>query len=240
MSAAGFVISSSCFWLTVTRQIESARLDTLVERLTLQNRNCSSFVRNEIAPDSIPSAFVIWLTSGVKSPSIPLLPYFEAAMSYPLRRLSTVVSAFILQITGFEIATAGTEIFIEGLTVSVTTACDGLTLLQNLLWVSWIVIIWRHTTTKRRLVHMLLVINASFIVNTLRVITLCLLVYWFGPDILASQTHIIIGWLAVLAATALYLAMEFSFSATRLPSESPDQGTDGQAQPERRTGLETI
>jgi exosortase len=145
---------------------------------------------------------------------VPVLPLFEAALSYPLRRLSALLAAGLLAIGPGEVRLAGTELSWGELRVSVTSACSGLTLLQNLLWVAWWTVLLRHVGFWPRCMHALLAVPAVIIANTLRVVALALGAAWFGEGILTGAPHVIIGWAAVALAAGLFLAMEQLFPAT--------------------------
>jgi exosortase len=141
---------------------------------------------------------------------VPMLPLFEAALSYPMRRLSALLAAGLLSIGPGETQLTGTELAWGGLKVSVTSACSGLTLLQNLLWVAWWTVLLRHRGFWPRLGHGLLAVPAVLAANTLRVVALALGAAWYGEQILVGTPHVVIGWLAVALAAGLFLAMEHS------------------------------
>ena len=149
---------------------------------------------------------------------VPVLPLFEATLSYPMRRLSALLAARLLAMGPGSVHLAGTELTWGGLKVSVTSACSGLTLLQNLLWVAWWTVLLRHRGFWHRLAHGLLAVPAVVLANTLRVVALALGAAWYGEQILLSTPHLVIGWIAVALATVLFLAMERLFPATALPT----------------------
>lgn len=152
---------------------------------------------------------------------VPMLPLFEAALSYPMRRLSALLAAGLLSIGPGNVELAGTELSWGDLRVSVTSACSGLTLLQNLLWVAWWTVLLRHRGFLSRFAHGLLAVPAVVMANTLRVVALALAARWFGEQILVGTAHVVIGWVAVALAAGLFLAMEQAFPAT---AEARPQG----------------
>jgi exosortase/archaeosortase family protein len=143
-----------------------------------------------------------------------VLPLLEAALSYPMRRLSALLAAGLLSLAPGETHLAGTELSWGGLKVSVTSACSGLTLLQNVLWVAWWTVLLRHRGFAQRAVHALLAVPAVLIANTLRVLALAVGAAWYGEQILVGTPHVVIGWAAVALATLLFLAMEQLFPAS--------------------------
>jgi exosortase/archaeosortase family protein len=142
---------------------------------------------------------------------VPVLPLLEAALSYPMRRLSALLAAGLLSLAPGETHLAGTELRWGGLKVSVTSACSGLTLLQNLLWVAWWTVLLRHRGFAHRTFHALLAVPAVLIANTLRVLALAVGAAWYGEQILLGMPHLVIGWAAVAVAALLFLAMEQVF-----------------------------
>ena len=145
--------------------------------------------------------------------AVPLIPLFEASMSYPMRRLSALLASFLLSVGPETVGLRGTEIYYGDLTVSVTSACDGLTLLQNLAWIAWWAVLMRHSGFWKRLAHGLIAVPAVLISNTLRIIALALWASAEGPQVLASAGYLYIAWTAVAVAAALFLAMENLFSS---------------------------
>jgi exosortase len=147
--------------------------------------------------------------------AVPLIPIFEASLTFPMRRLSALLASFLLSIGPDPVSVKGTEIYYGDLTVSVTSACDGLTLLQNLAWISWWTVLMRHRGFWNRLAHGLIAVPAVLLSNTLRIVALALWASAEGPEVLASAGHMYIAWTAVAVATLLFLAMESLFPATQ-------------------------
>lgn len=145
---------------------------------------------------------------------VPALPLFEAALSYPMRRLSAILAAGVLSVGPQPVVLNGTELSWGSLHVSVTSACSGLTLLQNLIWVAWWTVLLRHRGFLRRLAHASLVVPAVIIANTLRVIALALLANHYGEGFLTGPGHVAVGWVAVVLAGALFLGLEGLFPAS--------------------------
>jgi len=155
---------------------------------------------------------------------VPVLPLLEAALSYPLRRLSAVLAAGLLSLGPGQVVLSGTEIAWGDLRVSVTSACSGLTLLQNLIWVAWWTVLLRHRGFAARFAHMLLVLPAVVAANTVRVLALALMAGIYGEHTLSGPAHGVIGWLAVVLAALLYLGMEHLFPATAARGSAPASG----------------
>ena len=138
---------------------------------------------------------------------VPMLPLFEAALSYPMRRLSAVLASLLLSLGSAEVRLSGTEIFVGDLQVSVTSACSGLTLLQHMAWIAWWTVLSRHRGLWRRAAHAAIALPAVLISNTLRVVVLAIWASVSGPEVLASAGHAYISWAAVAVAAFLFFAM---------------------------------
>jgi len=152
--------------------------------------------------------------------AVPLIPLSEASMTYPMRRLSALLASFVLSLGPAPVGLKGTEIYFGDLTVSVTSACDGLTLLQNLAWIAWWTVLTRHRGFWNRLAHGMIAVPAVIISNTLRIVALALWASAEGPQVLASAGHLYIAWTTVAVAAALFIAMENLFPAER-SSDAP-------------------
>lgn len=111
-------------------------------------------------------------------------------MTYPMRRLSALLASFVLPLGPAPVGLKGTEIYFGDLTVSVTSACDGLTLLQNLAWIAWWTVLTRHRGFWNRLAHGMIAVPAVIISNTLRIVALALWASAEGPQVLASAGHL--------------------------------------------------
>ena len=138
---------------------------------------------------------------------IPLLMIAETALSYPMRRLSAMIVGWILNMTGESVLVRGTELIGEEIKVSVTSACDGLTLFMHLIWIAWLYKLLNPQTGQGPL-SALLLLPATLIANILRILAL----YWasdiWGVDILTSVFHEIAGWVAVVVAVAVYFVLD--------------------------------
>jgi exosortase/archaeosortase family protein len=145
---------------------------------------------------------------------VPVLPLFESALSYPMRRLSAILAAALFSIGPAQVGLQGTELMLGDLKVSVTSACSGLTLLQNLIWVAWWTVLLRHRGFLPRLLHLGLAVPAVVVANTLRVVALALMAQALGEESLTGPGHVVIGWAAVVLAALIFLGLEQLFAPT--------------------------
>jgi exosortase/archaeosortase family protein len=140
--------------------------------------------------------------------ALPLLPILEATLSFPMRRLSALFAAGLLSVGAETVSINGTEILMGDLTVSVTSACSGLNMLQHIAWIAWWSLLLNHSGAVERFCHVLLILPAVLIANTLRITCLALWASWSGPEVLATAGHAYVSWIAVALATALFLGMQ--------------------------------
>jgi exosortase len=139
---------------------------------------------------------------------VPLLSQVDALLSFPMRKLSAQLAAFLLS-TGYEsIIVQGTELFSEKTRISVTAACDGLNLFQNLIWISWLYVLTNYDVNRKNYTMVMSVISAVLIANSLRIASLFVFTDIFGSEFLTSEWHIYIGWMAVALATGVFLMMD--------------------------------
>lgn len=146
---------------------------------------------------------------------IPVMMIAESALSYPMRRLSAVVVGWLLNLTGWEVLVRGTELIGQNIRVSVTSACDGLTLFMHLIWIAWLYRMLNQNSGNG-LYLALLLFPATLIANTLRIITLYLASQYWGVEVLTSFFHELVGWLAVALAVFVYMSFaSISLSAVK-------------------------
>ena len=139
---------------------------------------------------------------------VPALDALETVLSYPMRRLSAML--VYTGLSGFDsgLVLNGTELSFTSMRINVTEACDGLNLMQNLLWIIWLNGMLLGRGWFHQLLCFLLKTPLVLVVNTIRIFVLTALVWMEGPEILAGSLHIYTGWLAVAVAAMLYLYLD--------------------------------
>jgi exosortase len=131
--------------------------------------------------------------------TLPIPLVFTETMHLMLRHIATKSVAFILSQMGIPVFTSGTILEIEGGTLMVADACSGFATLYAALTIA-ILTAYFCTSTKRRLILLLIAAPLAIGVNIIRVLVLALLVNYYGLNILATSAHELSGLLTFMVA----------------------------------------
>jgi exosortase len=131
--------------------------------------------------------------------TLPIPLVFTETMHLMLRHIATKSVAFILSQMGIPVFTSGTLLEIEGGTLMVADACSGFATLYAALTIA-ILTAYFCTSTKRRLILLLIAAPLAIGVNIIRVLVLALLVNYYGLNILATSAHELSGLLTFMVA----------------------------------------
>ncbi len=147
------------------------------------------------------------------------MPYHEEFMlliSYPLRMSATALSAGILQLLQIDVAYAGSSLRLPELNIAITDACSGISQLDAFILIACIAVIMMHRTTRWKLIHFAFVIPAIIVGNTVRIVLTVLLFRLFGEVVLESTWHLALGYVQLILAFLVFLAVgELFRSETR-------------------------
>ena len=131
--------------------------------------------------------------------TLPIPLVFTEAIHLMLRHIATKSVAFILSQMGIPVFTSGTLLEIEGGTLRVADACSGFATLYAAITIA-ILTAYFCTSTKRRIVLLLIAAPLAIGVNIIRVLVLALLVNYYGLNILATSAHELSGLLTFMVA----------------------------------------
>ena len=131
--------------------------------------------------------------------TLPIPLVFTEAIHLMLRHIATKSVAFILSQMGIPVFTSGTLLEIEGGTLMVADACSGFATLYAAITIA-ILTAYFCTSTKRRIVLLLIAAPLAIGVNIIRVLVLALLVNYYGLNILATSAHELSGLLTFMVA----------------------------------------
>ncbi len=131
--------------------------------------------------------------------TLPIPLVFTEAIHLMLRHIATKSVAFILSQIGIPVFTSGTLLEIEGGTLMVADACSGFATLYAAITIA-ILTAYFCTSTKRRIVLLLIAAPLAIGVNIIRVLVLALLVNYYGLNILATSAHELSGLLTFMVA----------------------------------------
>ncbi len=131
--------------------------------------------------------------------TLPIPLVFTETIHLILRHIATKSVAFILSQMGIPVFTSGTLLEIEGGTLMVADACSGFATLYAAITIA-ILTAYFCTSTKRRIILLLIATPLAIGVNIIRVLVLALLVNYYGLNILATSAHELSGLLTFMVA----------------------------------------
>ncbi len=135
---------------------------------------------------------------------IPLQEQLFLALSYPLRLISTYLTVRVLRVFGCEISNHLTTIRMETYDIAITDACSGISQLAVLLFLGYIIILWRkHSTVFSAVLHYAALLPIIIFSNVLRLLLTILLFYMIGENAFDNIYHMSFGAIFVISATFL-------------------------------------
>ena len=143
---------------------------------------------------------------------MPLPFVVETAMAYPLRRLATVVSTYVLQTCGCPAIAEGNIIHINEIPLGVEDACNGLGMLVTFFALSTLLAMVVEMPWFDRVVIVASAAPIALIANTARIAGTGLAYHHWGRDSEAAQAilHDLAGWLMMpLALGLLWLELKY-------------------------------
>ncbi len=165
------------------------------------------------------------------------LPYrVETSLGAPLQRLSTVVSAYALQVFGIPAFSSGNTIVIRDFTIGIVEACNGLGASYMVLACSVGAALMIHRPLSDKLILIMSAIPIALVANATRITLTGLLHEMMGKGAAEELYHGLAGWLTMpLALVLLYLVYQLLL---RLFIEAPDatSPSDGPIEPVRPSG----
>jgi exosortase len=141
--------------------------------------------------------------------TLPMPLVFTESLHLALRHVATKSVAFLLKLFGVPVFSTGTLLEVEGGSLMVADACSGFATLYAAMTIA-ILTAYFCTSTRRRILLILIAAPLAVAVNIARVLVLALMVNWFGLDILATSAHEISGLLTFMVALPIifYLGQE--------------------------------
>lgn len=127
--------------------------------------------------------------------------------SYPLRLSATTLSAGVLQLFGIDPIQVGSSLKLPELDIAITDACSGINQLDAFLLLACIMVNMMHRDTQWKILHFAFVIPAMIMGNTIRIVLTVLLYHILGAVVLESMWHILLGYLQIILALMILLAV---------------------------------
>lgn len=162
-------------------------------------------------------AGIFWVLGGLKAlhwswPAVAFLvfmlplPYrVETGLGYPLQRIATIGSEFLLQTMGISAVAEGNVIFLSNSRIGVVEACSGLSMLLIFFALAVAIIIMFQPAWPERIVLLLSAIPVAVGTNVLRITATGAVQELFGEEIAEKIFHDWAGWLMMPVAFALLL-----------------------------------
>jgi exosortase len=154
------------------------------------------------------------------------MPYHEEIMlllSFPLRLNATVLSAWILNLSGINIIHSGTSLILPGLNIAITDACSGIRQLDAFILLAFITVQMLHTQTGWKLLHFAFIIPSIILGNSLRIVLTVWLYRIWGETVFENTWHTALGYGQIIFALAIFLAVGKLFSCADKKTEEEKQ-----------------
>lgn len=136
--------------------------------------------------------------------AIPYQEYWTLALSYPLRLISTCLSAETLRFFGDAVEYHLTTIRVGGAEIAITDACSGIRQLEALLLLGYLIVRRQHTRTGWAVLHYFFMLPAIIAANSVRIAATVLLFHWIGAAAFDDFRHTLLGYLLVIVALLLF------------------------------------
>ncbi len=141
---------------------------------------------------------------------IPLPFTIETAIAYPLRRLATVMSTYLLQTFGYPAIAEGNIILIDQVKLGVAEACSGLGMLSTFLALSTALALITRAPLVDRLLLVVSAVPIALVANVARITATGMAYHGFGNATAQTVTHDLSGWLMMpLALLLLWLELRY-------------------------------
>ncbi|MFA6658515.1 MAG: exosortase/archaeosortase family protein [Victivallaceae bacterium] len=136
-----------------------------------------------------------------------VIPYQEQIalfISYPLRLISTVLSVKSLQIFGVDVNYEFTTVTIGEAAIAITDACSGITQLEVLLLLGYLVVLRQHQSGLMRSLHYCCMLPVIIITNSLRLILTIILFMFIGNSAFDDFWHKTLGYFLIVGVMLLF------------------------------------
>lgn len=154
------------------------------------------------------------------------MPYHEEFMlllSFPLRLSATMLSAGILKLCGIGAVFSGTSLTLPGLNIAITDACSGINQLDAFILIAFVAVHILHKKIAWQVLHFAFIIPAVIVGNSLRIVLTVLLYRLCGETVLQNTWHIALGYVQIIFALLIFLAIGRLFITSASEKEEEKQ-----------------
>lgn len=160
------------------------------------------------------------------------LPYtVEHGLAYPLQRIATIGSEYLLQTCGFPAVAEGNVIFLTQSRIGVMEACSGLSMLLIFFALATAMVILYQPPLLDKIVLLISAVPIAIIVNVLRITATGIAQEIFGGEVAEKIFHDWAGWLMMPVALG-FLALEIWLLRVLVPLQ--------EVKPKAHVGLASI
>ena len=140
---------------------------------------------------------------------IPMPAFFLDMITLPMKIAVSNAAEFVLHAIGYPIARSGVILQIGVYQLEVANVCAGMHTLISLeaLGLLYLKLV-NHNSTIRNVVLAFLIVPISFSANTIRVITITLVTYYFGDEVGQGFVHGFAGMLLFIVALGLIMMVD--------------------------------
>jgi exosortase len=134
---------------------------------------------------------------------LPLPFQIDTALAYPLRRLATLASTYLLQTFGLPAFAEGNVLVLEGVRLEVAEACSGLGMLMTFFALTTAVAVLVDRTLLDKLIVVASAVPIALLVNVMRITATALAHRGLGAETAHVLKHDLAGWLMMPLALGL-------------------------------------
>lgn len=138
---------------------------------------------------------------------IPLPHSVETGLAYPLQRIATIGSLFLIQASGIPAVAEGNVIFLSHSRIGVMEACSGLSMLLIFFALAAAMVVIYRPPLLDSIILVISAVPIAIIVNILRITATGIAQEWFGEEAAEKIFHDWAGWLMMPVALG-FLALE--------------------------------
>lgn len=157
----------------------------------------------------VPTALRLLPANAVLLLIVPFRSCLMLYISYPLRRLSTLLSAGALHFCDPRIVWEGTTIMLPGVDIGITDACSGIAQLEAMFLIAYLIVRREKTPLLWRALHYLFLVPAIILANALRIILTAGLFRVVGERVFSDMIHAALGYFQVLLTIGIFLVAGF-------------------------------
>lgn len=157
----------------------------------------------------LPAALRLLPPAAVLLLIVPFRASLILYISYPLRRIATLLSAGILCLFDSRITWEGTSIMLPGTGMAITDACSGIAQAEALFLIAYLAVRREPCAFIWKIFHYLFLFPAVMLANALRIILTAALFPLLGEAVFSDAVHLALGYSQVVLALGIFFSAGF-------------------------------